>query len=244
VKTPKPKFNDWLQQSFLLLGRQPKFWLCYGLLVGVMLVVGRVSPIIGIFSTVLFLFSGVGLAKYSDLKTTSDSPVGFYWAIKQTLPLAVLAASAVVLSWFLFVLIANVLSGEFYKTAQFFFNWGLRLDPLVRQSTRDLASWAFTYANFALILVLLIVNIFISWFCFPLMLFKSLRFSQAKQKSHEAVAKNQMAIYQLLGFVVVNALMCSSVIPLFTPVLFALVSVLMYVSYKSIFEPVKEEAPI
>jgi hypothetical protein len=98
VKTPKPKFNDWLQQSFLLLGRQPKFWLCYGLLVGVMLVVGRVSPIIGIFSTVLFLFAGVGLAKYSDLKTTSDSPVGFYWAIKQTLPLAVLAASAVVLT--------------------------------------------------------------------------------------------------------------------------------------------------
>ncbi|MDP2902366.1 MAG: hypothetical protein Q8N96_04565 [Methylovulum sp.] len=235
-KPKKPKFSDWLQQSFLLLGHTPWMWAGYALFVGVLLVIGRLSPALGIFSAVTCLFVGVGLAKYSDLKTSSEHPVGFYWAVNKSLPLAVIAASGIVIFWFVFMAIANLLAGEFYKIGQFFFYWEFNAEHLSHKSMREIAGWIYSYANIALIFVLLMLNSFVGWFTHPLMLFNNEGFSQAKEQSDSAVSKNQGAIYKLLGFIFIEAILCSTVTPLLTPVLYVLVSILMYVSYKSIFE--------
>lgn len=235
-KPKKPKFGDWLQQSLLLLGRLPWMWAGYTLFVGVLLLIGRISPALGIFSAVSSLFVGVGLAKYSDLKTASAHPVGFYWAVSQSLPLAVMAASGIVICWFVFMAIASFLSGEPDKIGQFFFHWEFTAEHLGGKSMREIAGWIYAYANVALIFALLMLNTFVGWFSHPLMLFKNASFSEAKEQSDRAVSKNQGALYKLLGFVFVEALLCSTVTPLLTPVLYVLVSALMYVSYKSVFE--------
>lgn len=235
-KPQKPKFSDWLQQSLLLLGRLPWMWVGYTLFVGVLLLVGRISPALGIFSAVSSLLVGVGLAKYSDLKTASEHPVGFYWAVNESLPLAVIAATGIVACWFVFMAIANILSGEFHKIGQFFFHWEFTAEHFNGKSMREIAGWIYAYANITLIFTLLMLNTFVGWFSHPLMLFKNTPFSQAKEQSGRAVSKNQGAIYKLLGFVFVEAILCTTVTPLLTPVLYVLVSVLMYVSYKSIFE--------
>jgi hypothetical protein len=77
---------------------------------------------------------------------------------------------------------------------------------------------------------------FASWFSYPLMLFKSYRWSQAKEDGDYAVSRNQNAIYKLLGFTFAEAILCTSVTPLLTPVLYMLTSTMMYVSYKGFFE--------
>jgi hypothetical protein len=40
----------------------------------------------------------------------------------------------------------------------------------------------------------------------------------------------------MLGFLVAQALLCMTVTPLLTPVLYMLTSTMMYVSYRSLFE--------
>ncbi len=235
-KPKKPKFGDWLQQAFWLLGRTPWLWAGYALFVGVVLVIGRLSPALGIFSAVTCLFVGVGLAKYSDLKTSSEHPVGFYWAINKSLPLAVIAAASIVIFWFVFMAIACILQNEAYKIGQFFFHWELTADNLSHKNMREIAEWIYSYANITLIFLLLMLNSFVGWFTHALMLFNNLSFSEAKAQSNSAVSKHQNAIYKLLGFIFVEAILCATVTPLLTPVLYVLVSVLMFISYKSIFE--------
>jgi hypothetical protein len=83
-----------------------------------------------------------------------------------------------------------------------------------------------------LIFILLMLNTFGSWFSYPLMLFNSYSWSEAKAQGDWITAKNRGAIYRMLGFIFLNAVLCSGIIPLFTPVLYMLVSTLMYLSYK------------
>ena len=232
----KLKFSDWLQQSLLFVSRGPLVWLGYSLFVGILLVLGRISPILGIFCSVTCLFVGVGVAKYIDLKASSENPVGFFWAINKSLPLAVLAASAIVICWFVFMAIANILSGEFYKIGLFFFNWQLTPEYLRHRSIAQIAGWIYAYANASLIFVLLMLTSFVGWFSYPLMLFKNFSFSQAKERSEQVVSKNQGALYKMLGFIFFEAILCTTITPLLTPVLYMLSSTMMYISYKSVFE--------
>jgi hypothetical protein len=231
-----PKFSDWLQQSLVFVSRAPVVWFGYSLCVGVLLMLGRISMILGIFSAVTCLFVGVGVAKYIDLKTTSANPVGFFWAINKSLPLAVLAATAIVSCWFVFMTIANIFSGDLNKIGQFFFNWQLTPEYMKHRSIPQIAGWLYAYANAALIFVLLMLTSFVSWFSHPLMLFKNMSFTQAKEQSELVVAKNQGAMYKTLGFILIEALLCSTVTPLLTPILYMLTSTMLYVSYKSVFE--------
>lgn len=231
----KTKFSDWLRQSLLFVGRGPVVWVGYTLLVGILLLAGRVSLALGIFFSVTSLFVGVGITKYIDLKYTGESPVGLFWAIRKSLPLAILAAVTTVVVWFCFNVTANLLSGEIEEIGRFFFYWELTPENLKHKSMREIASWLYTYANVALIFVLLMLTTFVSWFSYPLMLFRNYSFSQAKERGKIEVSKNQGAFYKLLGFIFLEALLCSSVTPLLTPVLYMLVSTLMYVSYQSIF---------
>jgi len=182
------------------------------------------------------LFVGVGVAKYIDLKYSADNPVGFYWAINKSLPLAVLAASTIVVFWFAFMVVANLFTGELYKIGQFFFFWELTPENLNNKSTREIANWIYSYSNVTLIFALLMLTTFASWFSYPLMLFKNYSWSEAIERGNQAVTRNKNAIYTMLGFIFVEAILCITVTPLVTPVLYMLTSTMMYVSYKGIFE--------
>lgn len=232
----KAKFSVWLKQSLLFVSQGPRVWAGYTLLVGILMPLGRVSLALGILLSVTSLFVGVGVAKYIDLKYSAESPVGFYWAINKSLPLAVLAASAIMIFWFAFMAVANLFTGEFYKIAQFFFYWELTPENLNHQTTRELANWIYAYANITLIFTLLMLTTFASWFSYPLMLFKDHSWSEAKEKGNYAVIRNQNAMYKMLGFIFAEAIFCTTVTPLLTPVLYMLTATMMYVSYKSIFE--------
>lgn len=231
----KAKFSDWLRESLLFLGRDPVVWVGYTLFVGLILLAGRISLALGIFFSVTALFLGVGIAKFSDLKYSGESPFGLFWAIKKSLPLAILAATAIVVFWFGFNVLANLLSGDIDKIWQFFFNWELTPENLKHKSMREIAGWLYTYANVAVIFVLLMLSTFASWFSYPLMLFRDCSYSRAKELGRIQVSKNQSALNKLLGFIFIQALLCSSVTPLLTPVLYVLVSTLMYVTYQSVF---------
>jgi hypothetical protein len=191
---------------------------------------------LGIFLSVTCLFVGIGVAKYIDIKYSAENPVGFYWAINKSLPLAVLAAFCIVIFWFVFMAIANIFSGEFYKIGLFFFNWELTAVNLSNQSMRETANWIYGYANVKLMFVLLMLTTFASWFSYPLMLFKNYSWSEAKTRGNQAVSKHQKAMYKLLGFIFAEAILCSTITPLLTPVLYMLTSTMMYVTYKGIFE--------
>jgi len=232
----KAKFSVWLKQSLLFVSQGPWVWAGYTLFVGMIMPLGRVSLALGILLSVTSLFVGVGIAKYIDLKYSAENPVGFYWAINKSLPLAVLAAGTIMVFWFTFMLVANLFNGELYKIGQFFFYWELTPENLNHKSTREIANWIYAYANITLIFTLLMLTTFASWFSYPLMLFKSYRWSQAKEDGDYAVSRNQNAIYKLLGFTFAEAILCTSVTPLLTPVLYMLTSTMMYVSYKGIFE--------
>ncbi len=232
----KAKFSIWLKDSLIFVSRGPWVWAGYTLFVGILMTLGRISLALGILFSVTSLFVGVGVAKYIDLKYSVEHPVGFYWAINKSLPLAVLAASTIVIFWFAFMVVANLFTGELYKIGQFFFYWELTPENLNHKSTREIADWIYAYANVTLIFTLLMLTTFASWFSYPLMLFKSYSWSEAKEKGNYAVSRNQSAMYKMLGFIFVEALLCTTVTPLLTPVLYMLTSTMMYVSYKGIFE--------
>jgi len=231
VKTEK--FSDWLKQSLLFISRDPVVWVGYTLLMGVVLMLGRISPALGIFLAVIFLFVGVGIAKYIDIKS-SEQRVNLSYAITKSLPLAILAAIVIVLCWFVFMAMANIFSGEPEKIGQFFFYWQLTPENLNHKSSRELASWLYGYANVTLIFTLLMMTTFASWFSHSLMLFKDYSWSAAKEVGNQLMAKHQSALYKLLAFVFLEAVLCASVTPLLTPVLYMLTSTLMYISYKNV----------
>jgi hypothetical protein len=233
----RTSFSGWLSQALWLIGREPLVWLGYMLVIGLLLGVGRVSLALGVFLAVTSLFVGVGVAKYTDLKSSAGHSVSLYWAISKSLPLAVLAALSIVLCWFVFRLAANIYSEEWEKIAQFFYYWELTPENMDDKSLRQLTGWLYSSAIVALIFVLLMLTTFASWFSYPLMLFKSYTWSQAKEQGNKAVTRHLSAIYKLLGFVFAAVFIGGGMMPLLTPVLYALVSTLMYVSYQTIFEP-------
>lgn len=232
------KFSDWLRQSLLFINRDPLVWVVYTLLMGVVLLLGRISSALGIFLSVTCLFVGVGVAKYIDMKS-SEQPVNLSYALNKSLPLAILAAIVIVLCWFVFMALANIFSGEPEKIGQFFFYWQLTPENLNHKTSRELASWLYGYANVALIFTLLMMTTFASWFSYALMLFKDYSWSVAKERGNQAVAKHQNILYKLLAFVFFEVVLCASITPLLTPVLYMLTSTLMYISYRNIFESVK-----
>ncbi|MDD2660287.1 MAG: hypothetical protein PHY54_11525 [Methylococcales bacterium] len=232
----KAKFSHWLKQSLLFVSRGPWVWAGYTLFTGILMTVGRASLALGILVSVTSLFVGVGIAKYIDLKYSAENPVGFYWAVNKSLPLAVLAAGAIMVFWFVFMVVANLFTGELYKIGQFFFFWELTPENLNQKSTREIADWIYSYSDITLMFTLLMLTTFASWYSYPLMLFKNYSWSQAIEEGNYAVSRNQNAMYKMLGFIFAEAILCTSVTPLLTPVLYMLTSTMMYVSYKGIFE--------
>lgn len=229
-------FGEWLQESFRFVGRGPVVWCGCCLAIAAMMPLGRVSLALGVLVSLTNLFAGVGVAKYIDLRYRKDDPVPLRWALKKSLPLAILAAGSLVVCWGLFRTAAGIVAGDWRAIVQFIFQWEFTPENLHGLSnTRELAVWLFGYASVALIFCLLMVNSFANWFSYPLMLFKNYRWSAARDAGRAAVGAHAGAFYKMQGFIILQALLCLSVIPLLTPVLYMLTSTLMYVSYQSLF---------
>jgi len=220
----------------MLISREPLVWTGYTVFIGIVFAIGRISLALGVLVSVTSLFVGVGVAKYIDLKSSPDDAVGFYWAINKSLPLALLAAISILLCWLVFRVAANIYASEWDKIGQFFFYWEFTSDNLEDKSLRQLAGWIYSSALAALIFVLLMLTTFASWFSYPLMLFKGHTWSQAKSLGNKLAVKHQGAMYKLLAFVFAVVFIGGGLMPLLTPVLYMLVSTLMYVSYKAVFE--------
>lgn len=231
----KAKFGYWLKESLVFVSYKPWLWASYTLLLGMVMPIGHISLALGIMLSVVSLFVGVGIAKYVDL-LSSENPVSITWAIKKSLPLAILAATCIMVFWFLFMLIANLVTGELFKIIRFFFYWEFTSENINYRTTRELGVWLYSYVNVTFIFTLLMLTSFASWFSYPLMLFKSYSWTSAISDGNYIVSRNQSAMYKMLGFLVAEALLCTTITPLLTPVLYVLTSILMYVSYKSCFE--------
>lgn len=232
----KIKFSDWLRISLLFIRRDPWVWAGYTLFVAVILCVGRISYALGIFAAVVSLFVGVGVAKYIDLKHSDTGSVGLIWAIKKSLPLAIILGLMIVVSWFIFSALANILNGQADMISYFFFDWQFTPENLSRRTTRELGIWLYGYANITLIFTLLMLTTFASWYSYPLMLFKDYTWSQAKEAGNYEVVNHKPALYKTLAFLIFEAILCTEVTPLLTPVLYMLTSTFMFVTYKSFFE--------
>lgn len=228
--------SSWLGQVGILISRAPLVWIGCTLFIGIVLAIGRISLALGVLVSVTCLFVGVGVAKYIDLKATPERAVGFYWAINKSLPLALLAAISILVCWLIFRMAANIYAGEWYKIGQFFFYWEFTPENLEDKSLLQLAGWIYSSALAALIFVLLMLTSFACWFSYPLMLFRDYTWSQAKTLGNKLAAKHQGPMYKLLAFVFALVFLGGGLMPLLTPVLYMLVSTLMYVSYKAIFE--------
>lgn len=232
----KPTFSAWLKDSLQFIGRGPVVWFGCCLVIGLLMALGRLSLALGVFVSVTSLFVGVGVCKYIELKYRADKPVALPWAVKKSLPLAILAAGSLVFFWALFRTIAGIVAGDWHNIVRFFFDWEFTPENLARQTTtRELAIWLFGYANVALIFCLLMMNSFASWFSYPLMLFKNSRWSTAKEQGRVALSGCANAFYKMQGFILLQAVLCLSVTPLLTPVLYMLTATMMYVSYQSLF---------
>lgn len=231
----KITFGDWLRDSLQFIGRGPTVWFGYCLVLGMLMMLGRISLALGVFVSVTGLFVGVGIAKYIDLKNSGENPVTLAWALKKSLPLAILAAGSLVFFWGIFRSIAGIAAGDWHNIVKFFFDWEFTAENLQRQTTRELAIWLFGYANVALIFCLLMLNSFASWFSYPLMLFRNYSWSAAKEEGRRALSQCPNAFYKMQGFIFLQALLCLSITPLLTPVLYMLTSTMMYMSYQSLF---------
>jgi hypothetical protein len=228
-------FSNWLRESLQFIGRGPGTWFGCCLAIGLLMLLGHVSLALGIFVSIASLFAGVGVAKYIDLKYSADNPVSLLWAIKKSLPLAILAAGALVFFWGIFRTVAGIAAGDWQAIVRFFFAWEYTPENLQRQTARELAIWLFGYANVALMFCLLMLSSFASWFSYPLMLFRNYRWSAAKEEGRQVLSRHANAFYKMQGFIFLQAMLCLSVTPFLTPVLYMLTSTLMYVSYQSLF---------
>lgn len=233
----KYKFSDWLRKSLLFIRHEPWLWFGYTLLIALLLCIGRISYALGIFTAVVSLFVGVGIAKYIDLKHYApERSVGLMWAIQKSLPLAIIAGFAIVICWFIFAALANILNGQWQMITYFFFDWQFTPENLRGRDTRELAIWLYGYANITLIFTLLMMATFASWYSYPLMLFKDYSWSQAKEIGNQETHKQKDAYFKTLAFLIFEAILCTEITPLLTPVLYMLTSTFIFLTYKSSFE--------
>lgn len=224
-------FLGWLKQAFELANKRPLLWLSSVLLLAVFLAIGRVSLALGIVFSVSSLFLGVLIIKQID-----QGKSVLLIAQKKQLTLAITLAVLLMLVWFVFRVIVNVQADETEKILQFFFNWELSSENSQDKNFRQLLLWLYSSAIVALIFVILMLNSFGSWFSFPLMAFKQKSWSEARDLGKHGFSKHASAMYQLTGFLLMTAFVGIGLVPLLTPLFYMLVSTLMYVSYKDIFE--------
>ncbi len=226
-------FGIWLSLTLELLAKRFDIWVVYLFLSTVLLAVGRISLGLSIFLSVSCLFVGVSIAEYIDTGTLQYRSSGLSGIIREKMPLIMSLAIMVAMCWFAFRVIYNIYIGEYAKILQFFFHWELHSDNYAGKNLRQMTAWLYSSAIVALLLVLMLLGSYASWFSYPLMAYKKLNWVQAKRAGHLMSKANKTAMRQLSAFIVLLALPGLGLVPLLTPAVYILISTLMYVSYKT-----------
>lgn len=229
-------FSRWIVHASWLIGQAPALWLSYSVMLGILMILGRISLALGVIIAVTGLFLAVGLAKYVDLKMPGEKQVGLLWALNRSLPLAILAAVGIVACWFIFRLIATLFNGDYGKIVQFFFNWELLPENIDDKPLRQLFGWFYGYASATLLFVMLMLISFASWFSHPLMLFKNRGWTSANRLGNKATEKHRSALFKLWGFIFLLVFFGAGILPMLVPFLYTFTALLMYTSYQSIFK--------
>lgn len=233
----KVLFSDWLQRSLRFAAKKPWIWGGYCVVIALALCLYRISYALGILASVASLFVGVGVCKYIDMKHyTPEKAVDLGWAIKKSLPLAIIFGGMLMVCWFIFSALANILNGQWQMISYFFFDWQYTAQHFNRKDTREIAIFLFGFGNIVLIFVLLMLTTFASWYSYQLMLFKDYSWSEAKERGNYEMATHKAAVYKSVAFLVVEALVCTELTPMLTPVLYMLTSTFLFISYKEFFE--------
>lgn len=229
-------FTNWLMQGMSLIAKNPLFWIIYCALLYPLLAVGSFSQIIGIVLSVVCLLVGVGVAAAcDDSPEISDKPIRLSVAIRQCLPLAIIAGFALMLLWFAFKVISDLLGGQIGNILQFFWQPNLLDELFATQSWLRLSGKLYAIAMVALMFSILMLTTFGSWFSFPLMIFKNCRWSAAKQLGREASKRHSKTMSSLMFFLGFATVIGLSLMPLLTPEVYMITSILMYISYRQAF---------
>lgn len=228
------RLSLWLHVAWSLVKRRPLVWLGYTVLTGLILALCRISLAAGVFLSVTALFAGIAVAESVDRRPKA-SPREIVSAALGILPKAMKMALPIVVCWFSFRIAWNLYNDEPEKIARFFFDWEYTRETLYGMSFRQHTAWLFAGGVVALLFALLLVNWFTTWFSFPLSVYERVGWFAAKEKGTRGVEANTGVMYQLLGLLLFAIILVTMVLPLLTPVLYALDSLLMYVSYRDIF---------
>ncbi len=222
--------SHWLLQSWNLLWRHPLLWAMFLFVSSPLLALGVISPFLGILFAVLCLFLGVSVAAYADKQLAS-----LQCLLRQCLPLALLAALALVSCWLVFRILADLNSNNAQNIALFFWLGSQKLTALQSQTWRLLTAGLFELAIVTLIFTLLMLTSFASWFSFPLMTLKGYVWSVAKSEGQQAAIRFRPGMTRLMyssGLLIIFGL---GWLPCLTPLVYLLISLLMYVTYKEAF---------
>lgn len=220
----------WLLQSWDLFKRRPFLWMLFLLASFPGLTLGVISPFLGIIIAVMCLFFGVGLAAYVDKQLDSLQSL-----LRQCVPLALMAALTLVSCWFVFRLLANLSSNEAQNISLFFWQGTQKFTALQSQPWRLMTAGFYELAIVALIFTLLMLTSFASWFSFPLMTLNSYVWSVAKSEGQQAATRLRSGMTRLMyssGLLIIFGL---GWLPCLTPLVYLLISLLMYVTYKEAF---------
>ncbi len=227
--------SGWLWASLGLFSQAPLLWLLYLLVSAVLLAGTHFSLALGIFINVVQLLVGVGLAGYVDNKRQGLPFPALKSAISRSLPLAVLAASAIVLVWLVFRVSVSLYTNEPGAILAFFYDGQWLPERYQEMNLRQLSGWIYASSISILVFVLLMLTSFASWFSYSLMLFDEYPWSQAKTLGDEAVTIYAKPFYQLMLLVFLLVIVMARILPWLTPVMYIWVALLMYASYKDVF---------
>ena len=229
-------FSSILLNAMMLLSRRPLVWIGYCIVQSLLLTSGRISLALGIFTAVTCLLVGVSIAAWIDNNPhTENKPIA--QVVQSSLPLAMSMATMIVICWFVFRMVFNLYLGEPEKILQFIFDWQLTDANFADKDPRQLAVWLYKPAMATLVFSLLICITFVSWFSYPLMAFDKLNWVVAKYRGREISLEYRATVNKLIVFVMLLAIVGTGMLPFLTSVIFLMISLLMYVSYKGLIAP-------
>ncbi|MDT8406936.1 MAG: hypothetical protein RQ715_06775 [Methylococcales bacterium] len=227
--------TGWLHASLRLTARAPWLWLLYLAINAVLLAGTHLSLALGIFVNVVQLLIGVGLAGFVDTKHRALPFPALKSAILRSLPLAILAASAIVLVWLVLRIAVSLYHNDTDEILAFFYQAQWLPARYAEMTFRQLTGWLYASSISILVFVLLMLTSFASWFSYPLMLFDNYPWSQAKIMGDEAVTVYAAPFYQLMLLIFILVIVMARILPWLTPVMYTWVAMLMYVSYQDVF---------
>lgn len=221
---------NWISTVFKIFAQKPSVCLLLLAFLMIALGLGRISLALGIVTSISTLFVTVGIIAQID----QSQDFQFSRVLRQHLPLSITLALLLMGFWFVFQTVSNIVNHQAEAIVDFFFDWQLTAEATNDKSLLRLTSWWYASAITGLIFTWLMLCSFASWFCYPLMIFKSYSYSLAREEGKKLFRENARLLYRLQTTMIILTLLCVGLLPILIPVLFMLYSGLMYVTYRDL----------